>query len=93
MAKMTIEVIKRTGNHVVALERWDYGPGEIGIVYLEGVLTDKIFNARETRWHTRPQIGDWRFTSFQGTYDAKRNIFHGRVPEAGCTTFEMRESK
>ena len=94
MAKMTIEVIKRTGNYVVALERWDYGPGEVGIVYLEGVLTDKIFNARETRWHTRPQkLGDWIFTSFQGTYDAKRNIFHGRVPEAGCTTFEMRESK
>ena len=94
MAKMTIEVIKRTGNHVVALEQWDYGPGEVGIVYLEGVLTDKIFNARETRWHTRPQkLGDWFFTSFQGTYDAKRNIFHGRVPEAGCTTFEMRESK
>lgn len=94
MAKMTIEVIKRTGNRVVALERWDYGPGEVGIVYLEGVLTDKVFNARETRWHTRPQKqGDWFFTSFQGTYDAKRNIFHGRVPEAGCTTFEMRESK
>lgn len=94
MAKMTIEVIKRTGNRVVALERWDYGPGEVGIVYLEGVLTDKVFNARETRWHTRPQKrGDWYFTSFQGTYDAKRNIFHGRVPEAGCTTFEMRETK